>query len=265
LIDSISVLLGDILKYFYHLTGDYAYSIILFAVAIKLSLLYFTHQQYKSMKDMQMIQPEMKKLQEKYKGDPETLNKKMLELWKIHKVNPLSGCLPLIIQMPIIYALYRTFDHFIKTVPEFANAKFLWIGCMPDDTIPLIPFLGNIPLFGSSLAKPDLPLVIIYGLSMYLSQMITVSSSPPGGMNQKSTAIIMSVFITFIMYRFQSALILYWLVFNLLSIVQQQFIMRMSGNDTGGEVKEITLENSENEDIEKPEFTTSKKKKKRKK
>jgi YidC/Oxa1 family membrane protein insertase len=235
LIDSISVYLGEILKFFYQLTGNYAYSIILFAVAIKLALLYFTNQQYKSMKDMQKIQPEMNRLKEKYKGEPEKLNEKTLELFRTHNVNPLSGCLPLIIQMPIIYALYRTIAHFEAA---FAKATFLWIGCMPKEQIPQIHFMGQqIPLFGSSLATPDLPLVIIYGLSMYLSQMMTMTSSPQA-VSQKSTAIFMSIFITFVMFKFQSALILYWLVFNLLSIVQQHLIMN-SSKDEDLSVKEI--------------------------
>lgn len=194
------------------------------------------------MKEMQLIQPEMKKIQEKYKKDPEKLNQKTMELWKTHKVNPLSGCLPLLIQMPIIYALYKTIDHF-KT--EFTTAKFLWIGCMPAEhvpKIPYIPFLGNnIPLFGNSLATPDLILVVIYGLSMYLSQMVTVSAAPQKG-NQKLMAIMMSVMITFVMYNFQSALILYWLIFNLLSILQQQILFKLSADK---EETKINLEEPE--------------------
>ncbi len=244
MLDSISIFLGDILKFFYQITGNYAYSIILFTVAIKLSLLYFTNQQFKSMKDMQKIQPEMTKLREKYKDDPEKLNQKMMELWKTHKVNPLGGCLPLLIQMPIIYALYRTIDHFKA---EFASAKFLWIGCMPPEQVPKISIMGKlIPIFGNSLATPDLPLVIMYGLSMYLSQMITMSSTPSTGAGaQKSTAIFMSVFITFIMYKFQSALILYWLVFNLLSIVQQYIIMNLVAKEdevTGNSLEDVAEE-----------------------
>jgi YidC/Oxa1 family membrane protein insertase len=268
LLDSISIFLGDILKFFYQITGNYAYSIILFTFAIKLSLLYFTNQQYKSMKDMQKIQPEMKKLQAKYKGEPEKLNQKMMELWKTNKVNPLGGCLPLIIQMPIIYALYKTIDHFKV---EFAGAKFLWIGCMPAEQVPKFTFMGEvIPLLGNSLATPDLPLVIIYGLSMYLSQMITMSSTPQTGFGaQKSTAIFMSIFITFIMYKFQSALILYWLVFNLLSIVQQYIIMNLvSKEDVVPNMTDVVEENKE--EIEKESKKTeilenTAKKKKRKK
>jgi len=243
IIDNISIVLGQILTFFYELTGDYAYSIILFAAAIKLSLLYFSNQQYKSMAAMQRLQPEMKKLQDKYKKEQEKLNEKMMELWKVHKVNPLGGCLPLLIQMPILYALYKTISNFQT---EFTSAKFLWIGYMPESDIPRIPFnipfLGeNIPLFGSSLASPDLILVIIYGLSMYLSQILTMSSSPQGG-NQKTTAIIMTVVITFVMYKFQSALLLYWLVFNILTIIHQQLLKMM---DEGKEEIKVDLEEKE--------------------
>ncbi len=225
------------------------------------------------MKDMQKIQPEMTKLREKYKNEPEKLNQKMMELWKTHKVNPLGGCLPLLIQMPIIYALYKTIDHFKA---EFANAKFLWIGCMPPEQVPKFTFMGEvIPLFGNSLATPDLPLVIIYGLSMYLSQMITMSSTPQTGFGaQKSTAIFMSVFITFIMYKFQSALILYWLVFNLLSIVQQYIIMNLVAKEdeaTGISVEDVAEDKEEtSEEINKESKKTAilentvKKKKRRK-
>ena len=221
-IGNISTILDGVLVFFYGITGDYACSLILFAVLIKVSLLYFSNLQYKSMAAMKRIQPEVKKLQEKYKKDPMKLNEETMALWKKYNVNPAMGCLPLLIQMPILYALYRTISNFSG---EFVTAKFLWIGSIAADKIPKIPFnipfLGDhIPLIGSSLAVPDLPLVILYGLSMYLSQKLSMASASDDG-KQKYTSLFMSVFITIVMYKFQSALILYWLVYNLLSIAEQ--------------------------------------------
>lgn len=264
MIDSISDFLGQVLIFFYQLTGNYAYSIVLFSVAIKLSLLYFTHQQYKSMKDMQKIQPVMKEIQEKYKNNPEKLNKIMMGVWKHYNVNPLGGCLPLLIQMPIIYALYRTIENFKF---EFTHTKFLWIGSVSEGSIPVIPYLpflgNNIPLFGSSLFSSDLPLVIIYGLSMYLSQVMTVNTSPQQGPNPKVMAIIMSVFITFVMFKFQSALILYWLIFNLLSILQQYIMLGFTSKVE--EDKKISLEEIERTILGEEEVDSAKKKIKKKK
>ncbi len=197
------------------LTGNYGLALILFAVIIKLALYGPTHQQYKSMKEMQKIQPELEELQKKFANDKEALAKAQAEFFQERGVNPLSGCLPMVIQMPILFSIWRA----IMGAPDlFSNSYFLWIH--PG------PLQGAFPdLFASSLADRDLPLILFYGLTMLLSQQLT----PSGGKgSQRYIGVFMSIFFTIMMwaYKWPCALILYWSVFSFLTIIQQGIIMR---------------------------------------
>ena len=99
-------LFGAILKFFYELSGNYGVAIILFTLAVNIILLPLTWKQQKSTTKMQSIQPELKKIQQKYKNDKEKLNMEMMKLYKDNDINPMGGCLPLLIQLPIIFILY---------------------------------------------------------------------------------------------------------------------------------------------------------------
>ncbi len=193
----------DVLSHFYQWTGNYGVAVILLTVAVKAVLYPLTHQQFKSMRDMQKLQPLMKELQDKYKDKPEELQRRMLNLYKENKVNPLGGCLPLLIQMPILFMLYSAVLSF-KTA--FATEGFLWI---------------------NNLALPDIPLLLLYAISLYLSSKMTVTD-PSQAQTQNTMAVMMPFVFTFMawIYKWPAAFILYWLVFNILSTVQQYFIMR---------------------------------------
>ncbi|MFH0802851.1 MAG: YidC/Oxa1 family membrane protein insertase [bacterium] len=231
MINHIAGILMQILDALYRLTGSYGWAVILLAVLIKLILYYPTHQQFKSMKDMQAIQPKLKEIQALYKEEPKTLQAKQQEIFVKYKINPLSGCLPLIIQMPILWAIWKVI---MDNKAIFEKAYFLWMR----------PEISSLSLFGHPLVLPmkepmliiapnlavmDIPLLLLYGFSMYLSQKLTVTD-PTTAKAQSSMTLMMPVVFTIIMGmgKFPAAMILYWLVFNILSIAQQYFIMSQS-------------------------------------
>jgi len=205
----------NLLDYFKTLTGSYGWSIIIFATLIKLALYLPTQSQYKSMKAMQRLQPHLKKLQDKYKNDPQKMQIEQMALFKENKVNPLGGCLPILIQMPILIGIFVTIKKMAE-LGKFAGETFLWIGG---------PLSKTYSWIGGSLAEKDIPLLIIYGISMYLSQKISMTD-PAQEKTQQMMNIIMPVAFTFILMNFPSSLILYWLVFNIWSILHQYLVMK---------------------------------------
>jgi YidC/Oxa1 family membrane protein insertase len=153
------------------------------------------------MKAMQTLQPEMKKLREKYRGDKEGLNRSMMELYKEHRVNPLGGCLPMLVQIPVFIALYKVL---LSTI-ELRHAPFaLWITDL-------------------SVKDPYYITPIIMGATMFIQQKMTPSTMDP---LQAKMMLAMPVVFTFIFLNFPSGLVLYWLVNNILTIFQQYLIYR---------------------------------------
>ncbi|MCA9776354.1 MAG: membrane protein insertase YidC [Candidatus Eremiobacteraeota bacterium] len=202
------------------LTGNFGLSLVLFAGIIKIALWPLTTMQYKSMKVMQDAKPEMDKIQAKYKGDTQAMNKAMQEFYMEKGINPLSGCLPLIVQMPILFSIWRA----IIGSPElFSNAYFLWIRPGPIQ-------LNYSQYFASSLADRDALLILMYGVTMVIQQQLTPST---GQGNQKQIGLFMSIFFTGLMwvYSWPCALIVYWVVFNFLNIIQQGIIHRTTAGD----------------------------------
>lgn len=225
MIDSVASLMITLLRGIESVTGSYGLAIVVFAVIIKLLLYVPTKQQYQAMKDMQKIQPEIQRLQELYKDDQNTLQQKQMELMREHNVNPLAGCLPMLIQMPILFAIWRAI---MMDQRLFENAYFMWI--YPGPLQNLFP-----DLLASSLAGRDLPMILFYGLTMYLSQRLTsTNSNTQAASQQKQMAIIMTVMFSWMMwaYNWPCALILYWSVFSLLTIIQQSIIMRSNSEES---------------------------------
>ncbi|MGM9998104.1 MAG: YidC/Oxa1 family membrane protein insertase [Candidatus Bruticola sp.] len=220
MIDSVANLMIVLLRGIESVTGSYGLAIVIFALVIKLILYIPTKQQFQSMKDMQEIQPELQRLQERYKDDQQTLQQKQMELMRDRNVNPLAGCLPMLIQMPILFAIWRAIMMDQRT---FENAYFMWI--YPGSLQNLFP-----DYLASSLAGRDLPMILFYGLTMYLSMRLTPNSNAQAAGQQKQMAVIMTVMFSWMMwaYRWPCALILYWSVFSLLGIIQQAMIMRSS-------------------------------------
>ncbi len=203
------------LKWAYDLVGNYGVAIIIMTICVKLLFFPLAQKSYKSMKNMQKLQPQMVKLREKYKNDKQRLNQEMMSLYKAHKVNPMGGCLPMIIQIPVFFALYRLLDYAI----ELRHAPFiLWIQDLsaPDR---LFRFPFSIPLMEPPYGIPVL--TILMGASMFITQKMTPT---PGDPTQAKIMLLMPIIFTFIFINFPAGLVLYWLVQNVLSIGQQYYV-----------------------------------------
>jgi YidC/Oxa1 family membrane protein insertase len=204
-----------LLNFFYGYVGNYGIAIILVTVLIKILFWPIAQKGLKSMKNMQKIQPKMAKLKEKYKNDSARLNQEMMGLYKTYKVNPLGGCLPMLLQIPVFFALYKVLLQAI----ELRHAPFmLWITDLsaPDRLMVGvdIPYLGGIPV-----------LTLLMGGSMFLQQKMTPSPADP---TQAKIMMFLPVIFTFMFLNFASGLVLYWLVNNLLSIGQQYIINKQA-------------------------------------
>jgi YidC/Oxa1 family membrane protein insertase len=192
-------------------THNYGVAIILVTIFFKLILWPISHKGLKSMKTMQKIQPKMAKLKEKYKDNKEELNKEMINLYKTYKVNPLGGCLPMVVQIPVFFALYRVL---LQTI-ELRHAPFmLWITDLSaPDRLQIginIPYLHGIPV-----------LTLLMGASMFLQQKMTPTTADP---TQAKVMLFLPIVFTFMFLNFASGLVLYWFVNNLLAIAQQYYI-----------------------------------------
>ncbi len=202
-----------LLNYLYGYIGNYGVAIIIVTILIKGTFWPITSKGMRSMKNMQKLQPKVAKLKEKYKDDPTRMNQEMMALYKTYKVNPVGGCLPMVIQIPFFFALYRV----LMAAIELRHAPFmLWITDLsaPDRLMVGfdIPYVHGIPV-----------LTILMGLSMYLQQKMTPTTADP---TQAKIMQFLPVVFTFMFINFSSGLVLYWFVNNLLSILQQQLINR---------------------------------------
>jgi YidC/Oxa1 family membrane protein insertase len=202
-----------VLHFFHRFTASYGLDIILLTVMIKLLMAPLTHKSFVSMKAMQKLQPQMERLKERYADDKEKLNKEIMELYRRNGVNPLGGCLPMVLQFPVFVGLYNA----LSTPIELRHASFLWIKDLsrPDwQSLPM-SFAGwhfGIPI-----------LTILMGASMFVQQWMTPSAGDP---NQRKIMMLMPLMFTFMFVSFPAGLTVYWLVNNLLTIAQQYWISR---------------------------------------
>jgi YidC/Oxa1 family membrane protein insertase len=206
-----------LLRFCYKYVHNYGVAIILLTILIKILFWPLTHKSYKSMKEMQKLQPRLAKLREKHKGNKEQMNKEMMALYKTYKVNPMGGCLPMIIQIPVFFALYRILGDSI----ELRHAPFmLWINDLsaPDR---LFHFAFKIPFMSPPYGIPVLTLLM--GASMFIQQKMTPT---PGDPSQAKFMMFLPLVFTVMFINFPSGLVLYWLVNNILSIGQQYRIHR---------------------------------------
>jgi len=181
---------------------NYGLIIIIFSVLTKLAFYPLTKTSTESMKKMQELQPKMNALKEKYKNDKDKLNKATMELYKTEKVNPLSGCLPMLVQMPVFFALYQALSH---TISLRGQPFVLWINDLSQpDAITQLPF--SLPFLGSDLNV----LPILMSAAMYFQTKLTPTSSAGGQMAAMNT--MMPLIMIFIFYNMPSGLVLYWLI-----------------------------------------------------
>ncbi|MCX7770527.1 MAG: membrane protein insertase YidC [Proteobacteria bacterium] len=190
-----------IMNFFNKFTHNYGISIILLTILIKIVFFPLSHKSYKSMKELQKLQPKMEELRKKFANDREALNREMMLLYRRHGVNPVSGCLPILVQIPFFIALYQALMHAI----ELRHAPFFgWIKDLSNyDPYYITP--------------------ILMGLTMLIQQILTPSSGDP---TQKKMMYILPVVFTFMFLKFPSGLVLYWLVNNVFSILQQVYTLK---------------------------------------
>jgi len=197
-------LLMKLMKWFEGFVRNWGLAIVLLTVTVKLVLLPLTMKSMQSMNEMRKLQPEIDKLREKFKDDKEQLNLAVMKMYQEHKVNPLGGCLPLLLQMPIFFSLWAA----LQTSVELYREPFLWISDL-------------------SLHDPIYVLPLVMGGSMFLMQKL--SPQPADSTQAKMLLWFMPIFFTFIMFQLPAGLALYSVVNNVLSIAQQQIMNRRSG------------------------------------
>ncbi len=209
--------LANFMTYLYEHLKNYGLVIIVLTILIKIVFYPLTHKSYTSMKRMQDLQPHMKSLQEKYKNDKERLNKEMMGLYKEKGVNPMGGCLPMLLQMPVFFALYQTLSQSI----ELRGASFLWIADLS----------ATETLFFK-------PLVLLMGVTMFAQQAMTPTTVADN--RQAQMFKFMPIMFTAMFWNFPAGLVLYWLMNNVLTIGQQHLI-----NKTGKGPKTKAKETSD--------------------
>lgn len=199
--------LGWLLNGIVQFTGSYGISIILSTIIVRLLLYPLTLSQTKSMMAMREIQPELNELQKKYKDNPEEYQKRTMELYQKNKINPLGGCLPMLVQLPILWAFFRV----LRDLPYGEASKFLgiWVLSEPDKFY-VLPLLA--------------------ALTTYLQSKMTVTDP-----SQKSMLIAMPIMIGIFSLSFPSGLVLYWITSNIFSIAQQAWLNKLYPVKQGGQ------------------------------
>ncbi|MGN6733524.1 MAG: membrane protein insertase YidC, partial [Candidatus Binatia bacterium] len=214
----ISIPLLYILHFFHRFTASYGLDIIILTVLIKALMAPLTHKSYVSMKQMQKLQPQMERLKERYSEDKEKLNKEIMELYRRNGVNPLGGCLPMVLQLPVFYGLYNC----LGTPIELRHAPFLWIKDLSRPDWQSLAF--SVPSWWPAFLPGGIPvLTILMGASMFMQQWMTPTAGDP---NQRKMMMLMPLMFTFMFVSFPAGLTVYWLVNNLLTIGQQYWINR---------------------------------------
>ncbi len=214
--DVISHLLLQLLGFLAHLTHNWGVAIVLLSVIISFLLYPLSIKQMRSMKEMQILQPRIEALRNEYKNNPQRLNKEIMELYRVHKINPLSGCLPLVLQIPVFFALYQAL---IRSV-ELKGAQFLWIKdlAMPDR---LFSLSGNLPVKEINL------LPILMTLLMVVQQKFSMAKATGAvAEQQKMMSILMPGIFLLIFYNMPAGLVLYWLINSGVMLINQLQINR---------------------------------------
>ena len=217
ILDPIENIMRIILHFYYNLAGyigmaNWGLAIILLTITIKMLLYPLTVKQIKGMRSMQKVQPKMAELQKKHKGDKPRLQQEMAKLYKDEKVNPLSGCLPIVVQMPILIALYWS----IYGLAELKDASFLWI-----------------PDLAAHSTIPTLILAVLSAATTFWStkqtqgkQQPAANQSDQAAQTQKMMLYIMPVFIGYMTYSFPAGLGIYWVTSNLVQVAQQWWLYK---------------------------------------
>lgn len=218
------------MHFFAELTGNYGVAILLLTLVIKALLFPLANASYRSMAGMRKVAPEMKRLQERYKDDKMKQQQEVMALYKKHKINPAAGCLPILMQMPIFFALYKV----LFTTIEIRHEPFLYIRDLAErdpttifNLFGLLPYDPTVvPVIGSFLAIGILPLLM--GAAMWVQ---TKLNPPPADPMQAQIFGFLPLIFMFIFAPFAAGLVLYWFWNTFLGVVQQYVIMKRAGAD----------------------------------
>lgn len=209
MITAIADALVQALIFFHGLTGSYGTAIILLTIAIKLVLHPLTRRQLRSMKEMQALAPQISVLREKYKENPKTLNIEVMSLYRAHHVNPFGGCLPMLVQLPVLWGLFAA----LRRADLFRGAIFLGI---PLDTVPTVQLL---------LQQPVLVVVpVLVGLTTYFQQRMSVTDP-----QQARMFMFMPILVGYFATQFPIGLSIYWIVSTLAYIVEYYVVVGLPG------------------------------------
>lgn len=243
----LTYILDIILNALYNITKNYAWAILLFTFLFKLVTFPLNHASYKSMKKMQLVNPKIERLREQYKDYPDKLNAEIMAIYKKEKINPLGGCLPMLLPFPLLIAFF----YLMQSMVELRNTPFLWITDLssPDK---LFVFPAGIPILGGFNFNL---FPIVMAVTSYLSMKLQPSSSAGNSSvatQMKMMTTIFPLMMLLMFYNFASGLALYWTAQNIFGVAQQFITSKIDKSNT-------------NEIVEEEEIKQTGKKKKRKK
>ncbi len=208
--NAIVALLSTALQFLHGMTGSYLLAIVLLTAGIKLVLHPLTRKQLNSMKAMQALAPQMEVLRRKYKDNPKQLNVEVMNLYRANKVNPLGGCLPLLLQLPVLWALY---------------AMLRQVGLFGGETLFGLP-LGSAPSLPKFIEHPLLIFIpVLTGLTTYWQQRMSVSVSMTDPQQARTMSIIMPVMFAYFSTNFPLGMSVYWIVSTALYIVEYYIVI----------------------------------------
>jgi YidC/Oxa1 family membrane protein insertase len=214
--------LSGVLIAIHNLIPNYGWALIVLALVVRVVMWPLSDIQFRSMAEMQKIQPLVKQIQAKLKSDPQAQNAAIMALYKEHKVNPLAGCVPMLIQFPILIGLFWAIQ---AEIESFRSEHWLWIGSSISHAMPNV--------FATNLAEPDVFLLVLYVISMYFTVRYgsPPSTDPQQAQTQKIMAFVSPAMIAFFgfKYRWASALYIYWLATNVFTVAQQYYMFRRHG------------------------------------
>ena len=265
--------LGSILSFFYDLIPSYGIAIILLTITVRILLLPLTIKQTRSMQGMQKIQPKVKELQRKYKGNRQKLNEELMKLYKEHQVNPLGGCLPLLLQLPVFFALYRVLTEgggtqylpnassLVQSIRE-GGERFLGmnLACSPAaagrGVVQVAQQAAEVSCgTGTGARIPYFIMVALMVATTFFQQkQMQKASSGPQAQQMKIITTIMPVFLGFISFQIAAGVLVYWVTTNTWQIAQQTVMLRRreeqpvaakDGKASGNSAKELPKGNQQ--------------------
>lgn len=213
MLGQIGLLMLSLLSWIAKLTHNHGVAVILFSALVTCALSPFTMISFRSMKKMQELKPQMDRITAKHKDNPQEANRAVFALYREHRVSPLSGCLPMLLQLPVFFALFQAISHYV----ELRGERFLWVADLSlPDRIAKLPF--TLPLLGSDINL----LPILMALAMFVQQKASQKNMPSSGTNPAMNLMsgpMMAVLFGVMFYQVPSGLVLYWLTNSLISLV----------------------------------------------